>query len=154
MHPEATRQVADLIKLRYRLLPYLYHLLWESTQHYEPVLRPTFAEFPYDPQCYVDGDDMMLGASLLFAPVVEPAQTARNVWLAAGARWVSYWGGEAFEGGQQVTLPAPCQPIILIRGGSVIPLNARGAALRSARGQSWLHGGALPWRRHRARRVF
>ena len=124
MHPEATRQVSDLIKLRYRLLPYLYHLLWESTQHYEPVLRPTFAEFPHDPGCYVESDDMMLGASLLFALVVEPAQTARDVWLSAGARWVSYRSGEAFEGRQQVALPAPWdQPVMLIREGSVGPLS-------------------------------
>jgi alpha-glucosidase len=124
MHPEATRYVSDLIKLRYRLLPYLYHLLWESTQHYDPVLRPTFAEFPQDPQCYVEGDDMMLGASLLFAPVVEPAQTGREVWLPAGAGWVSYWSGEAFAGGQHVTLPAPWdQPVMLIREGSMVPLN-------------------------------
>jgi len=124
MHPEATRQVADLIKLRYRLLPYLYHLLWESTQHYDPVLRPTFAEFPQDPRCYVDGDDLMLGASLLFAPVVEPGQTEREVWLPAGARWVSYWSGEAFASDQRVVLPAPWdQPVMLLREGSVIPLN-------------------------------
>jgi alpha-glucosidase len=124
MHPQATRQVSDLIKLRYRLLPYLYHLLWDSTQRYEPVLRPTFAEFPNDPACYADGDDMMLGASLLFAPVVEPGQTEREVWLPADAGWVSYWSGETFAGGQSVTLPAPWeQPVMLIREGSVVPLN-------------------------------
>ena len=124
MHPEATGQVSDLIKLRYRLMPYLYHLLWQSTQHYEPVLRPTFADFPHDPQCYVDGDDMLLGTSLLCAPVVEPSKTERAVWLPAGARWLSYWSGEAFEGGQHITLPAPWdQPVMLIREGSVVPLN-------------------------------
>jgi alpha-glucosidase len=124
MHPEATHYVSDLIKLRYRLLPYLYHLLWESSQRYEPVLRPTFAEFPQDPQCYEDGDDMMLGASLLFAPVVEAAQTERTVWLPTGARWVSFWSGAAWDGGQCVTLPAPWdQPVMLVREGSVVPLN-------------------------------
>jgi alpha-glucosidase len=105
-------------------MPYLYHLLWESAQHYEPVLRPTFADFPHDPQCYLDGDDMMLGASLLCAPVVEAAQATREVWLPAGARGVSYWSGDAFEGGQHITLPAPWdQPVMLIREGSVLPLN-------------------------------
>ena len=47
-----------------------------------------FAEFPHDPRCLDDGDDMMLGASLLVAPVVEPGQTTRDVYLPAGARWV------------------------------------------------------------------
>ncbi|NVH73770.1 glycoside hydrolase family 31 protein [Paraburkholderia sp. JPY432] len=124
MHPEVTRHVADLIKLRYRLIPYLYELLWQSHSAYEPVLRPLFAEFPRDPHCFVDGDDMMLGSSMLVAPVVDPGRSTRDVYLPAGSRWVSYWSGEAFDGGQTVTLPAPIErPVFLLREGSVIPLN-------------------------------
>jgi alpha-glucosidase len=124
MYPELTRQVADLIKLRYRLIPYLYELLWQSHREYDPVLRPLFAEFPEDANCLADGDEMMLGASLLVAPVVEPGQTTREVYLPAGSRWISYWSGEAFEGGETVRLPAPFdQPVMLIREGGVIALN-------------------------------
>jgi len=124
MHAELTPRIAALIKLRYRLIPYLYELLWQSHAAYEPVLRPMFAEFPHDPRCYVDGDDMMLGASLLVAPVVEAGQSTRDVYLPAGARWASYWSGEVFEGGQSVSLPAPFeQPVMLLREGGVIPLN-------------------------------
>lgn len=124
MYPEVTQQVAALIKLRYRLIPYLYELLWQSHRAYEPVLRPMFAEFPRDPRCLVDGDDMMLGSSMLIAPVVEAGQSTRDVYLPDGARWVSYWSGEVFEGGQTVNLPAPFeQPVALLREGCVIPLN-------------------------------
>ncbi|MBI0329162.1 glycoside hydrolase family 31 protein [Burkholderia plantarii] len=124
MYPELTRLVADLIKLRYRLIPYLYELLWQSHASYEPVLRPMFAEFPHDPACLVDGDDMMLGSSMLVAPVVEPGQTSRDVYLPAGARWASYWSGEVFDGGQTVRLPAPMErPVFLIREGGLVPLN-------------------------------
>ena len=124
MYPEVTPQIASLIKLRYRLIPYLYELLWQSTQAYEPVLKPTFAEFRSDRRCYEENDDMLIGASLLVAPVVEQGQRERSVYLPAGARWVSYWSGEVFEGGQTVTLPAPWdQPVMLIREGGVIALN-------------------------------
>ncbi|SAL57819.1 alpha-glucosidase [Caballeronia terrestris] len=124
MYPDLTRQIAGLIKLRYRLIPYLYELLWQSHRDYEPALRPMFAEFPHDPRCLVDGDDMMLGASLLVAPVVEPGQDAREVYLPAGSRWVAYWSGDAFDGGAFVRLPAPFdEPVMLIREGGVIPLN-------------------------------
>ncbi|PRY07679.1 glycoside hydrolase family 31 protein [Paraburkholderia sp. BL25I1N1] len=124
MYPEITPQVAALIKLRYRFIPYLYELLWQSHSAYEPVLRPMFAEFPRDPRCLVDGDDMMLGSSMLVAPVVDAGQSTRDVYLPSGSRWVAYWGGETFDGGQTVNLPAPFeQPVILLREGSVIPLN-------------------------------
>jgi alpha-glucosidase len=124
MYPEVTQKVADLIKLRYRLIPYLYELLWQSHSAYEPVLRPMFAEFPHDPRCLVDSDDMMLGSSMLVAPVVDAGQATRDVYLPSGTRWVSYWSGEAFDGAQTVTLPAPFErPVFLLREGSVIPLN-------------------------------
>ncbi|SAK77064.1 alpha-glucosidase [Caballeronia pedi] len=124
MYPETTNVIAGLIKLRYRLIPYLYELLWQSHRAYEPVLRPMFAEFPDDPLCLADGDDMMLGASLLVAPVVEAGRTEREVYLPAGARWASYWSGEVFDGGQSVTMPAPHhRPVMLIREGQAIALN-------------------------------
>jgi alpha-glucosidase len=124
MHPDVTRRIADLIKLRYRLIPYLYALLWQSHSACEPVLRPLFAEFPGDARCLADGDDMMLGAALLVAPVVEPGQTTRDVYLPQGAHWTSFWSGETFEGGSTVHLPAPLeQPVMLIREGGVVALN-------------------------------
>lgn len=124
MYPETTSVIAGLIKLRYRLIPYLYELLWQSHRAYELVLRPMFAEFPNDPRCLADGDDMMLGSSLLVAPVVEAGRIDREVYLPTGARWASYWGGEVFDGGRAVTLPAPHDcPVMLIRAGHVIPLN-------------------------------
>jgi alpha-glucosidase len=46
------------------------------------------------------------------------------VYLPSGARWVSYWGGQCFDGGQTVRLPAPWeQPVMLVREGGVIALN-------------------------------
>ncbi|WP_118181693.1 TIM-barrel domain-containing protein [Paraburkholderia phosphatilytica] len=124
MHPEVTNHISGLIKLRYRLLPYLYHLLWQSTASYEPILRPTFADFPHDGACYAENDDMMVGAALLAAPVVEAGATQRCVTLPAGSRWVSYWTAETFDGGTTVTLPAPWdQPPMLVREGHAIPLN-------------------------------
>jgi alpha-glucosidase len=42
MYPQVTPQIRRLIKLRSRLTPYLYHLLWRSHSRYEPIIRPTF----------------------------------------------------------------------------------------------------------------
>jgi alpha-glucosidase len=125
MHPEVTPAVRDLIKFRYRLLPYLYDLTHRYATFYEPITRPTFFDFPGDPGCLEDNDDMMLGASLLVAPVVEPGAAARDVYLPSGTRWFDWWSGEAFEGGGIVTRPAPFErPPLFVREGSIIALNA------------------------------
>lgn len=124
MHPQATATVRDLIRLRYRLLPYLYDLTWRHHDAYEPIIRPTFHDFPDDPGCLSDDDDLMLGPSLLVASVVIPGATERQVRLPAGAAWRDFWSGQRHLGGETITLPAPWgRPPLLVREGSAIPLN-------------------------------
>ena len=124
MYPEATPHIRNLIKFRQKLIPYLYDLLWRYHDRYEPMIRPTLHDFPQDPRCFEENDEMLLGASLLVAAVVEPGQRARRVYLPSGADWYDFWTGELFAGGQEVVLPAPWdRPPLLARAGSAIPLN-------------------------------
>jgi alpha-glucosidase len=124
MHSEITPHVRDLIKFRYRLMPYLYDLLWKYHRDFEPMVRPTFYDFPGDPRCYDENDDLMVGSALLAAPVVEPGYDRRSVYLPSGADWYDFWSGEVFAGGQWVTLPAPpTRPPLLARACSVIAIN-------------------------------
>ena len=124
MYPQTTPFVRDLIKLRYRLIPYLYDLLWRYHHAYEPVVRPTFFDFPDDPACWLEGDEMMVGPSLLAAPVIEPGHVYREVYLPFGTRWYDFWSGEVFEGGQTITRPAPwTRPVLFARENCTIPVN-------------------------------
>jgi len=124
MHPQATPFVRDLIKLRLKLIPYLYSLLRAYHRDYEPVVRPTFCDFPDDPLCARENDEMMLGADLLVAPVVEAGALARSVYLPAGAGWFDVWSGVLHEGGRAVSLDAPWdRPPLLAREGCAIPVN-------------------------------
>jgi alpha-glucosidase len=140
MHPEVTPIVRDLIKLRYRLLPHLYDLLWRHVRDFEPVMLPTFAVFPDDPETWAPCDDYILGRDLLIAPVVEPGQTERAVYLPAGIVWRDFWTGEAFDGGQTVGRPAPLErPVVFVRDGAAIAVNLaeQTFGVRAAR-RGWL----------------
>jgi len=124
MYPQITPQIRDLIRLRYRLMPYLYDLLWRSHNNYEPMIRPTLHDFPHDAHCFEENDDMLLGGKLLVASVVEAGARERAVYLPLGCNWVDFWSGERFAGGQTVVLPAPWdRPPLLVREGSILPLN-------------------------------
>lgn len=128
MYPEITPAISALIKLRSRLVPYLYDLLWTYHRDFEPMIRPTFLEFPDDPRCFEENDEMLLGPALLVAPVVEAGRRDRPVYLPAGTDWYDAWTGERFAGGREVTLPAPWdRPPLLARAGSAIPLNLAAA---------------------------
>jgi alpha-glucosidase len=67
---------------------------------------------------------MMVGRSLLAAPVVEPGLVVRDVYLPFGARWYDFWSGEVFEGEQTITRPAPwTRPVLFARESCAIPVN-------------------------------
>lgn len=124
MYPAITPYIRDLIKLRYRLMPYLYDLLWRYHDRLEPMMRPTYHDFPADPRCFEENDDFLLGGKLLVAPVVEAGQRIRQVYLPQGSGWYDYWSGEYFDGGRSITLPAPWdRPPLLAREGAILPLN-------------------------------
>lgn len=125
MYREITKTIADLIKLRARLTPYLYDLLWRSHSAYEPMIRPTYYDFPADPACFAENDEMMLGANLLVAAVVEPGRKERRVTLPKGTSWYDFWRGTRHEGGLTVIVPAAfdAQTPFFVREGSAIPLN-------------------------------
>jgi alpha-glucosidase len=133
MYPEVTGHIRKLIELRNWLAPYLYRLLWRYRTECEPVTRPVFYDFPNDPACYAENDDMMLGPSLLVAPVVEPGAKSRTVYLPGGTDWQDFWSGQRFEGGQSIELPAPWdRPVVLAREGSAIPVNSNHEAMGGA----------------------
>jgi alpha-glucosidase len=124
MHAEVTPHVADAIRLRYRLMPYVWSLFERATQAHEPIIRPTFYDFPDDEACYADCDDFMLGASLLVAPVVHAAERSRAVYLPAGpSGWFSFHTGEMLAAGQTHTVDAGLGTLpLFVRAGSAIPL--------------------------------
>jgi len=124
MYPEITPHIRDLIRFRYRLIPYFYDLIWQAHREYAPIIRPTFHDFPKDERCYLENDDMMLRDNLLVAAVVEPGQRARSVYLPSGSGWYDFWSGDYYAGGQEVVLPAPWdRPPLLAKEGCAIPLN-------------------------------
>lgn len=148
MYPEVTPQVRELIRLRYRLMPYLYDLVWRYHSAYEPIIRPTYHDFPEDTHCLEENDDMLLGAHLLVASVVEPGQTERRVWLPGTGGWYEAHTARYVKAGQWITLDAPLDgpPPLLAREGCAVPLNLgeiHFAAVEDLRGfQVFPHQGA------------
>ncbi len=63
------------IRLRYRLIPYLYSLAWQVTSHNGSYLRPLFSDFAADKNVWETTDEFMLGHSILAAPIVNAQYT-------------------------------------------------------------------------------
>jgi alpha-glucosidase len=110
------------VKLRYRLLPYLYACFLNASETGAPVQRPLVFDHQYDPTVRDIDDQFLLGADLLVAPVVEPGMTERQVYLPAGD-WYDWHSDELLSGKTFLVAETPMERIpIYARSGSVIPM--------------------------------
>lgn len=112
----------EFIRLRYRLLPYLYTALWQCTQTGMPIVRPLLLAFQNDPVTHPLDDEFLCGDALLVAPVLEEGATRRQVYLPAGL-WYDFWTDDRYEGPAWVEVDAPLARIpVFGRAGAVIPM--------------------------------
>lgn len=67
------------IRLRYRLIPYLYSTAWQVTSNNGSYMRPLFADFASDKKVWNMTDEFMFGRSILAAPIVDPQYTEEKI---------------------------------------------------------------------------
>lgn len=123
MYEENLPYVREAYALRYRLLPYLYSLMYEASRTGLPAMRPLFLEFPEDRACYTDRNlTFMFGPALLVANVVEKGARTRTVYLPAGTTWYDMNDRlRAYPGGQTIEVPVELGTIpMFLRGSAVL----------------------------------
>lgn len=109
------------IQLRYRMLPYMYSLFYNSTRTGLPIMRPLVLEYPSDPQTFNLNDQFLLGKDLLVAPICEPGKEHRVVYLPEGT-WYDYWNGIRYEGKSHILVHAPLNVLpLFVKAGAIIP---------------------------------
>ena len=71
--------IEQQIRLRYRLIPYLYSMAWQVTSNNDSYLRPLFSDFASDKKVWNMTDEFMFGHSILAAPIVDPQYTEEKI---------------------------------------------------------------------------
>ena len=134
--------MVDAVKLRYRLLPYIYSTAGDVVQHSGSMMRPLVMDFTNDRRAILLNDEYMFGRSILVKPVTDPLYTWKDasrqghqiypdlkkaaapvsVYLPKGTDWYDFWTGERLKGGQTVLRPCPITEIpVYVRAGSIVP---------------------------------
>jgi alpha-D-xyloside xylohydrolase len=71
--------IEKMIRLRYRLLPYLYSTAWQVTSNNDSYMRPLFSDFASDKKVWNMTDEFMFGRCILAAPIVDPQYTEEKI---------------------------------------------------------------------------
>jgi alpha-glucosidase len=120
---EAESIATKYIRLRYRLMPYIYSAAWENHLTGVSIVRPLVFEYPRDPAVENISSEWMFGNSLLVSPVVQADVVQQTVYLPEGD-WYDFNSGKHYVGTATYNVPVTTVDIpIFVKGGSIIPMS-------------------------------
>lgn len=122
-NPEDFRTV---ISLRYRLLPYIYSEFMKAALRQDMMIRPLAFDFPDDEKARHIENQLMIGESVMIAPVLAQGVKGRVVYLPEPMTEVRYTS-EGFTcmevGAGERTVMAPLNQVVFyIRKGRLVPV--------------------------------
>lgn len=113
--------IRKYLKLRYRLMPYLYTTMEEAHRTGVPLFRPLLLNYQQDTNTLNLDDQFMIGSEILVAPILKPDLTGRRVYLPEGT-WFDFWTGKKHSGGTMIRVDAPLDIVpMFVRSGAIIP---------------------------------
>jgi len=134
--------MTEAVRLRYRLLPYIYSTAGDVVQNSGSMMRPLVMDFPDDAKAITLNDEYMFGRSILVKPVTDAMYTWKDekkqgheiypdirqaaapvkVYLPAGADWYDFWTNAKTSGGKTVMRLCPIDIMpVYVKAGTVMP---------------------------------
>lgn len=122
------------IKLRYRLMPYIYSMAGLVRLNHETIMRSLLFDFSADKRAREIHDEFMFGRSFLVCPVTEAMyympenkpihkEKTRICYLPEGENWFDYFTNELYFGGKEYPVEAKLDRMpLFVKAGSVIPM--------------------------------
>lgn len=121
--PDVQRILIEDVKLRYRLLPYIYSMSWDVMRNRGSMMRALAFDFRTDAKALALTDQYLFGKAFLVAPVIQPGAKGRRVYLPGRSPWFDFWTGARNAGGRSVEADAPLSRMpLFVRAGSIVPL--------------------------------
>lgn len=119
--PDTVRICRDYLRLRYRLMPYIFGSAMNCVARSLPFARPLVVEYQDDPTTWDIYDEFLCGDSLLVAPIFSE-ENRRRIYLPQGV-WTDWWTRERLPGRQWIEVEPDLETIPLyIREGAIIPM--------------------------------
>lgn len=122
--------IEKFLRLRHRMVPYLYTCNVRASTDDEPLIQPMYWHFPDREEAYQVPNQYYFGSELIVAPVVTPRDRRTNlgrvkVWVPPSRRHVDIFTGTVYDGDRELNMYRALDEIpVLAREGSIIPLDA------------------------------
>ncbi|MBU2179914.1 MAG: NPCBM/NEW2 domain-containing protein [Gammaproteobacteria bacterium] len=121
----------DYLKLKMRLMPYMYTTAYEAEITGAPIIRGLMWDYPQDPSAFTEAHkyQFLVGKDLLVAPVYRSMAATKgwrkDVYLPQG-QWIDYWDGRVVTApttGAKLDYKTDLKTIpVFVRAGAILPM--------------------------------
>lgn len=121
-----TKEFKSILDLRYALLPYIYSEFVKAAVNGTMYIRPVGFDYPEDERALRLEDELLVGESILIAPVYEENARGRYVYLPENMTKVTWCNGEITteekeKGSYYVYVPVDCV-VFFVKQGHIVPM--------------------------------
>lgn len=124
---ETETAMGEALRLRHKMIPYLYTMNYRSYKENLPLVLPMYYEYPEEKSAYTVKNQYFFGTEIIVAPVTQPRVEKLNVakvkvWLPDGM-WYDVFTGLMYRGGRMLNMYRTLDSIpVLAKAGGIIPL--------------------------------
>ena len=125
------RCAAEWLRLRHRLIPYLYTMDRRTHEEGIALCEPMYYTYPEEAAAYEVPNQYRFGSELIVCPITTPQHKEINlgsveVWLPEG-RYTDIFTGQSYCGGKKITMFRELETIpVLAKDGAIVPLSCDG----------------------------
>lgn len=128
--------MSDFLRLRHKLIPYLYSMNLQNSIDDEPLIQPMYWKYPEFSDWTSDGysvpNQFTFGSQLLVAPITTPRDPKTflgrvKAWLPPGT-WVDFFSGQVYDGDRHCWMYRKVSDYpVFMQPGGILPMD--GAAI-------------------------
>ena len=124
-HKSVEEEAIAALRLRHRLIPYIYTAYYENHKNAVPVCKPLYYDHPNVDEAYKVKNQYMFGSQLMVCPITsqwnENGVSTRDIWLSDGI-WTDMFTGEVLTGGHHRVSRDRRSIPVFARAGAIIPM--------------------------------
>jgi alpha-glucosidase (family GH31 glycosyl hydrolase) len=129
LDPPYEQIMTKYLKIRHRLLPYLYTMNVRAAVDSLPLVQPMYWDYPEHDEAYNVPNQYLFGSELIVAPITTPqdpkSQRAQvRAWLPPG-RYVDIFTGVVYDGDRRIGINRELKDFpVFAREGAIVPLDS------------------------------
>lgn len=124
---EIEKNMVDILRLRHKLIPYLYTMNYLAYENDMPIMQPMYYDYPKNEEAFEVANQYKFGTELLVMPITSPMlnkykKSKVTMWLPEG-KFIDIFTNRLYNGGRKLNLYRALNQVpVFAKAGAIIPM--------------------------------